>query len=193
MIRLVIGFLPWIILGVLGESRLVLALILALFVAAATSLRQWLRAAPKILDTVTFLFFAVMVVGIVICHWWVLAIYMSLLVNVTLTAITLGSLALGSPFTMQYAREEVPREYWDSPIFLRINQYITAVWGTDFLLSTLVSIFHRVTGTSGFLIHNAWVIFAIPAALFTVYFPPWYRRRVRAAVPQERAPYRTPT
>jgi all-trans-retinol 13,14-reductase len=193
MLRLVIGFLPWIILGVLGESRLFLALILALLVAAVTSLRQLLRRAPKILDTVTLVFFALMVVGIVICHLWVLAIYMSLLVNVTLTAIAWGSLALGAPFTIQYAREEVPSEYWQSPIFLRINQFITAAWGTDFLLSTLISIVHRVTGTSGFLIQNAWVVFAIPAGLFTVYFPPWYRRRAVAAVPQERAPTSTST
>ncbi len=193
MLRLVIGFLPWIILGVFGESHLLPALVVAFIVAAATSVRQWLRGNPKVLDTVTVGFFAIMVVGIVIFRWWVLAIYMSLLVNLTLTAIAWGSLALGSPFTIQYARDEVPREHWDSPIFLRINQYITAVWGIDFLLSTVVTVIHQATGASGFLIHNAWVVFAIPAVIFTVYFPPWYRRRALGASSQGGAASGTPS
>ncbi|MGE4337395.1 MAG: hypothetical protein AB7E55_15640 [Pigmentiphaga sp.] len=42
--------------------------------------------------------------------------------------IILISLAIGMPFTEQYAREQVPREQWSSPVFRRINLAITAVW-----------------------------------------------------------------
>ena len=38
--------------------------------------------------------------------------YLSLLVNVTLTAIAWGSLLAGVPFTVQYAREKVSPELW---------------------------------------------------------------------------------
>ena len=40
MLRLVVGFLPWIILGVLGDRWFVLALVLALVAAPATTLGQ---------------------------------------------------------------------------------------------------------------------------------------------------------
>jgi hypothetical protein len=62
VLRLVVGFLPWIILAVLGEQALVLALVLAFAVAAANTFRQFMHGRLKILDTVTFAFFACMVV-----------------------------------------------------------------------------------------------------------------------------------
>ena len=76
----------------------------------------------------------------------VLATYMSLLVNVTLTAIAWGSLLAGTPFTIQYAREQVAPEFWSSPLFVRINQYITGIWGLAFFLSALVSLYREVSG-----------------------------------------------
>ncbi len=53
-------------------------------------------------------------------------------VDVGLLAIVLASLALRQPFTLQYAREQVPREVWDSPQFLRVNTVITAAWAAAF-------------------------------------------------------------
>src|SRR5262249_39052710 len=36
------------------------------------------------------------------------------------------------PFTLQYAREQVPEQYWGLPIFLRTNRIITGVWAVTF-------------------------------------------------------------
>ncbi|MFJ6570497.1 hypothetical protein ACIQNU_24080 [Streptomyces sp. NPDC091292] len=33
------------------------------------------------------------------------------------------------PFTEQYARESVPRQYWTSPVFRSVNRRISGVWG----------------------------------------------------------------
>jgi hypothetical protein len=177
MLRLVVGFLPWIILGVLGDRWFVLALVLALAAATVTTVRQVRSRSLKILDTATFAFFLFVLVGVIGFRWMVLATYMSLLVNITLTAIAWGSLVVGTPFTIQYAREQVSPQFWHSPLFMRINQYITAVWGLDFFLSTLVSLYRQVSGDQNVASHYAWVLFSIGAAIFTVYFPPWYRAR----------------
>jgi uncharacterized membrane protein len=177
MFSLVVGFLPWIILAVLGERWLIVALVLALAAAGVTSFNQLLHGKLKILDTVTFAFFVCMVIAIVIFHWMTLAIYLSLLVNVTLTAIAWGSLLAGVPFTVQYAREKVSPELWRSPIFIRINQYITAVWGLNFFLATCVSIYRRQSVNPDPYSQYAWVAFALGAAIFTVYFPGWYKSR----------------
>jgi hypothetical protein len=45
-----------------------------------------------------------------------------------LSVIMLGS-AVTVPFTEQYARETVPREYWPSPVFRSVNRQISALWG----------------------------------------------------------------
>ena len=177
MLRMVVGFLPWIILGVLGDRWFVLALVLALAAATVTTVRQVSRRSLKILDTTTFAFFLFVLVSVVGFRWMVLATHMSLLVNVTLTAIAWGSLLAGTPFTIQYAREQVAPEFWNSPLFIRINQYITAVWGLDFFLSMLVSLYRQESGDQSLVSHYAWVLFSLGAAVFTVYFPAWYRAR----------------
>jgi hypothetical protein len=177
MLRLVIGFLRWIILGVLGNRWFVLALSLSLAAAAVTTVRQIRGRSLKILDTTTFAFFLFVLVGVFGFHWMILATYMSLLVNVTLTAIAWGSLLAGTPFTIQYAREQVAPEFWHSPLFIRTNQYITAVWGLDFFLSALISLYREVSVDKSLASQYAWVLFSLGAALFTVYFPPCYRAR----------------
>ena len=177
MLGLIIAFLPWIILAVLGNRWFELALALALAAAAVTMVRQFLSRSPKLLDGVTFAFFVFVAVGVLGFGWMILATYMTVLVNVTLMTIAWGSLLAGAPFTIQYAREQVPPELWRSPLFIRINQYITAVWGVDFSLSALVSLFRHATGDTSFASQYAWVLFSVGAAVFTVYFPGWYRAR----------------
>jgi all-trans-retinol 13,14-reductase len=127
MLGLIIAFLPWIILGVLGNWWFELALARALAAAAITTARQFRSGPPKLLDTVTFAFFAFVAIGVLGFGRMILATYMTLLVNVTLMTIAWGSLLAGAPFTIQYAREQVPPELWRSPVFIRINQYIAAV------------------------------------------------------------------
>jgi len=178
MLRLVVGFLPWIILGVLGNHWFVPALVLALAAATVTTTRQIISRSLKILDTTTFAFFLFVAIGAIGFRWMILATYMSLLVNVTLTAIAWGSLVAGMPFTIQYAREQVAPEFWHSPVFIRINQYITAVWGLDFFLSTLVTVYRQVSSDRSLTSQYLWVVFSLGAALFTVYFPAWYRAHV---------------
>lgn len=47
------------------------------------------------------------------------------------------------PFTEQYARESVAKEYWDSPRFHAVNRRITAMWA---LAVTVMGIGHLVSG-----------------------------------------------
>lgn len=179
MLKLIAGFLPWIILAVFGERWFVPALLLALLAAAVATAREARARSLKILDTVTLIFFLVVTVGILGFGWTALGVYMTILVNVTLLAIAWGSLIAGTPFTIQYAREEVPPELWRSPAFLKVNQSITAVWGLDFFLSALVSLYRHATGDMGLVSQYLWVLFSVLAALFTVYYPAWYRAHAR--------------
>lgn len=88
------------------------------------------------------------------------------------------------PFTIQYAREQVAREFWDTPLFLRINQYITAVWGLDFFLCALVSLYREATHDTSLASQYAWILFSVGAVLFTVWFPDWYGGRVMQHLPE---------
>ena len=86
----------------------------------------------------------------------------------------LASLALKEPFTIQYARLSVPKEKWDHPVFYRVNWLLTAVWSAYFLISFVVNVLsvtlHR---------NLAWTLlpFIVPAMIFTVRFPAYYRKK----------------
>jgi hypothetical protein len=57
-----------------------------------------------------------------------------LCVDSGLLAIVFISMAIGLPFTLQYAREKVSRDSWNQPEFLRVNYVITAVWALAFAI-----------------------------------------------------------
>lgn len=84
-------------------------------------------------------------------------------------ALLLGVVMLASvfvlPFTEQYARQSVPRQYWTSPQFRQVNQKISAVWGgavllmgTSHVLSGIVSPVSDGTALSGPSLLLNWVI-----------------------------------
>src|SRR5712664_4266430 len=39
------------------------------------------------------------------------------------------------PFTIQYAREQAPREVWDNPLFMRLNVILTVAFGLMFTVN----------------------------------------------------------
>jgi hypothetical protein len=51
-----------------------------------------------------------------------------LIIDISLFGIALASLVARQPFTLQYARDEVPPEVFESPAFVRANYIITLVW-----------------------------------------------------------------
>jgi hypothetical protein len=59
-----------------------------------------------------------------------------------LCVIALVSL-LVTPFTEQYAKEIVPREYWTTPLFKRTNVVFTALWALAF---AGIALSHTIAG-----------------------------------------------
>ena len=173
-----VGFAPWVMLSVVeGPHRLVLAAALAFGLAAATTvIGALLGQRPKILDIVGLIFFAALMTLATVADsgtsaW--LGNWAAELSNVAIAVIAGVSLAARRPFTIQYARESTPREYWTSPLFLRINYVITAVWAVVFALIAVV-------GYIGIgLLHepnNLWTSWIVQIALIVmaVKFTAWY-------------------
>lgn len=100
--------------------------------------------------------------------------------NAGLLLIALGSLAIGLPFTLQYAREEVAPELWGNPVFLSVNRRITAAWAAAFAVM-LVAQLPEVPSTAGTVV----TILALVAAWkFTKWYPP-HVRQARMSAPAE--------
>jgi hypothetical protein len=112
-----------------------------------------------------------------------------LAVDSGLLAIVLVSLAIGRPFTLQYARERVPEQFWASPIFMAVNRAVSAVWGGAFAIMVAADVAAEFVPAI-----PLWVDVAASVAAFVgaVWFTRWYPAKVRRAVAAAFGPESTP-
>ncbi len=83
------------------------------------------------------------------------------------------------PFTIQYAREETPREHWHNPVFIRINYVITGAWGVAFLIAAIAGYYGDAVLKDNNNIWTGWII-QIGAELAAVQFTTWHPRYAQA-------------
>ncbi|QIY68282.1 hypothetical protein HEP84_02320 [Streptomyces sp. RLB1-33] len=175
-----LGFAPWIIFDVVASpSTWKYAALAALIAALVLNVPDLRRGSFKILEAASLVFFAVIfVLGLAVDRqdlMW-LETYAQTLSNGVIAVVALGSLAF-TPFTEQYARESVPRRYWDSPLFRRTNRILTAMWGGVFLATALLGLLalHVKSGSD-------WLNWVVPIALLVaaIRFTKWYPAHVRA-------------
>jgi hypothetical protein len=140
LISILLGFLPWIVFGVIsGPSlwRLNAAIIAALALVPVMGYKQ--LAKGFVLTWGSLLFFAVLLVTVVLAKdLWVIN-HLDILAQGTLAAIAWLSIFLGKPFVLQYAQETVPPERQSSPVFYPTCRTLTAVWGVIFFINTGMS------------------------------------------------------
>jgi hypothetical protein len=104
-------------------------------VSAVLLIRDWLspKRAPKVLEIGTAILFGGLAAYALLANpaWSIVGV--RLVVDTGLLLIVVISIAIRQPFTLQYAREQVPQEIWTSPEFVRTNYIITAVWALAFV------------------------------------------------------------
>jgi hypothetical protein len=125
---------PFAVFFVLMRLHSPIAGLLGALVASLVLLARMRRRkeAVKILEVGTLALF-----GLLVAYTWIGAptwtvATVRLAVDVGLLAIVLVSLAIGQPFTIQYARERVPEQFWALPVFFTTNLIISATWAGAF-------------------------------------------------------------
>ena len=86
--------------------------------------------------------------------------------------------ALGRPFTLQYAREQVAPELWASPEFIRTNYVITAVWALAFAVLVIADLILLYRPD---LSPRLGIFLTIAALVGAVKFTSWYPERKAVA------------
>jgi hypothetical protein len=174
----IMGFAPWIAFSVLeGPKRYELATVAALAIAVVELLLGLVVGArAKLLDVVAIVFFVAMLIagGLVDSggQAW-LDRWSGELSNVMLVAVALASIALRSPFTIQYAREMTPEENWTTPLFFHINYVITWVWTATFAITALVGWYGDGPLNQPDNIWTNWIV-QIAVLVFAIRFTDWY-------------------
>jgi hypothetical protein len=98
-------------------------------------------------------------------------------VDVGLLLIVLVSIAIRRPFTLQYAKEQVPREMWETAGFRRINYVISAVWALAFMALVSADLIMLEVPS---LPSRVGVLITIVALTGAIKFTGWYPERQRA-------------
>ncbi|MEU8076433.1 hypothetical protein AB0B31_13395 [Catellatospora citrea] len=175
-----LGFVPWIIFWVVsGPSTWEYAAGGALVAALILLIPSHERGRIKLLEIVSVLFFgALTIAGLVLDHsrlvW--LEEYAQAVSSAVLAVVVLGSLAF-TPFTEQYAREQVPQQFWSTPQFKHVNRTLTLVWGLTFAVCAVLGMFAQPDHGG-----SAWLNWIIPIAVLVgaFKFTAWYPERVKA-------------
>ena len=177
---ILLGFAPFIVFALL-DSRLgvVPALGAAAVLSAVVLLRDWLvrKRTVKLLELGTLLLFGGLALYAIATHaeWSLVAV--RLRVDAGLLIVVLASMAMRQPFTLQYAKEQVPQEVWKHPSFMKINNLLTAVWAVAFGLMVLSDVAMVYLPAIPLSVGVAVTVVAIAGA---IWFTVWYPKRVRA-------------
>ncbi len=178
---ILLGLAPFVVFFILMRLVSPLAGLAAAFaVSFLLGFRHWRhRERLKVLDIGSLLLFGVLLLYTLTAspRWSVATVRLA--VDGGLFAIVLVSLAIGTPFTLQYARERVPQEYWTSPLFFTTNQRITGAWAAAFAVMTAADAAAEYVDAIPLWIDIAATIAAFIAAVwFTQWYPAVVRRRV---------------
>jgi hypothetical protein len=173
------GLAPWILMAVVsGPGRFEEAASAALGLALLTLWVGSRRGVPvHLLEAFTVGYFGVLaVLGLVApestIEW--LELWAGELSNIALAAFAITTLLIRRPFTMAYAKDTTPEEHWDSPLFLRINYMISAVWAGAFLVSAAVGAYGDAVLRDNDNFWTAWIVplgAVIFAGAFTEFYP----------------------
>jgi hypothetical protein len=206
------GFIPWILYWVIGgpatwETAAIAALLAAVLLTvlsierepgttpAAGPAGRWLDFRRlKVLDVATVVFFAALVIAALATSRSdsaQLDRYAQPLSSGALGLIALGSILVGHPFTVDYAKEKTPERVWHTAAFRQVNLVLTAVWTVVFLVCAGLGLIAVHVHTKGL---QDWLNWYIPIALIVIgvrlntWYPNYVRNRARAAGTGQAAP-----
>jgi all-trans-retinol 13,14-reductase len=188
------GFAPWIAYWVLSAAGFRQAAVTtALAAALAVCGWQLRRGRPKPVELVAAAFFGANVGARLLLGSTLPDTYDPVLVSGALAVMAWGTLLAGAPFTAHYARQDWPREYWQAPLFRRINALLTAAWGGIFTVNAGLGALAMVRPEA-----RLWLVSVSPqlgigtGVLLSIVVPRWYPRRWAAREIAARQPYDWP-
>ena len=134
---ILLGFAPFILFALLTNISVSLALWVAFAAAFAIGIRDFAHTRIlRVLDVGSTILFGLLALYAGFIQPGLSVQAVRLVVDCGLLLIAATSMAIRNPFTLQYAREQTPQEFWNTPVFIRTNYIITAVWTLAFLVTT---------------------------------------------------------
>ncbi|MEV2211451.1 hypothetical protein AB0H86_08275 [Streptomyces sp. NPDC050997] len=185
------GFIPWIVSGVVSSfdwrwgaiGGLVSGLLLLL-----QDRRRGVAIDALVLDIATIAYFVVVGAVAVVSPDSGLSEHTDVISFGWLAATAWGSLAIRRPFTLGIAKRQTPREYWDMPEFVQVNNHITSVWGVGFTVIGVSLLICGAMDAPAWVGITAHVVGLLGPAVFTKVYPARVQARMQAQAPATALP-----
>lgn len=104
--------------------------------------------------------------------------------NIALALFATATLLIGRPFTLSYAKDTTPEEFWDTPGFFRINYVISAVWAASFAFAALVGFIGNIWLHDSDNLWTGWIL-QLGATFFALVFTEVYPDSAGAKLEQD--------
>ena len=124
-----LGFMPWLLfLFFSGQtfSSLERSIIIGLLASLIFGFKELRRGFLLQWGTLIFFIACAITVNLMKSVW--VAKSMGVISNGSLAFLIWGTIFAGKPFTLQYARAELPQERWDDPALIRSCRFMAVVW-----------------------------------------------------------------
>lgn len=142
-----LGFVSWLTYGYFAETyQWMIAALAGLAISLLILVMQYRRHSVKTMDSTSTAYFAFIVLVVFTGATPLLQHYHLPFVWGVFAAVAWFTLLIGSPFTLEYAREQAPREVWTHPLFRRMNFQMTAVWALIFTMGAALGILSLYVG-----------------------------------------------
>jgi hypothetical protein len=179
--KLLLSFAPWLSFLIIAHDSLLrvkIGLIAALVLSVVMGV---LRLHRGIILWVGLFFFTAATVAVIgFEDTWTLR-HLGVLANGALAAGAWLTIAVGKPFTLDYAKEHVDPSLWTEPAFVRSNVLITAVWATTFTINAALA-FGKMERIA--LTELAFELISYSLLIGTAVFTVWYPQHLRRAKQQ---------
>jgi len=180
LLKFLSGFVPWILFLFLSGhalaslERSVIICLLASIIFGFRELRKGF-----ILQWGTLFFFTGCAIALNLMNIMFVAKNMGIISSGFLASLIWLTIIIGKPFTLQYARADLPRERWDDPKIMRSCRFVAIIWALLLTLSTSISYFKTLKPT----LYPDWVYFDISIGIILtgIIFTTLYKKHKRAA------------
>jgi hypothetical protein len=138
---ILLGFAPFIIFALLSNFDLDVALWLAFASAFAIAIRDFAQSRLlRMLDVGSVALFGIFSLYVGFIQPGIPIQMARLVVDGGLCAMAALSIVLRHPLTLQYAREQVPEEFWQTARFVLTNYLVTGAWAVAFAVMALADV-----------------------------------------------------
>ncbi len=147
-----VSVVTWVVYGQLtGRGYWIGAGLVGFVIASAMVAADYHRGVVKVMNSTSVGYFLLEITIVLFAGQAFMQRYHLPIVWGVFAVVAWITLATGTPFTSQYAREHIPPELWNGPTFHRMNVHLTIMWSLIFTLGAVLGAITMMVGHVGLL------------------------------------------